>query len=102
MYKNSYNKSTLTLILTANGFSDLLSKLEATQKLAELDKELLADLQKSKDVVSKSMNELTNKKQELENLKSKNQASLTEINTKKASLESLMVQFNQERKRQQL
>lgn len=97
LYKNSYNKSTLTLILTANGFSDLLSKLEATQKLAELDKELLADLQKSKDVVSKSMNELTNKKQELENLKNKNQASLTEINTKKASLESLMVQFNQEK-----
>ena len=54
-------------------------------------------MQKSKDVVSKSMNELTNKKQELENLKSKNQASLTEINTKKASLESLMVQFNQEK-----
>lgn len=97
LYKNSYSKSTLSLILTANGFSDLLTKLEATQKIAELDKKLLSELQESKDAVSKNMDKLTEKKQELEKLKNENTKNLTELNTKKSDLENLIAQFNKEK-----
>lgn len=97
LYKNSYSKSTLSLILTANGFSDLLTKLEATQKIAELDKKLLSELQESRDAVSKNMDKLTEKKQELEKLKNENTKNLTELNTKKSDLENLIAQFNKEK-----
>lgn len=97
LYKNSYSQNTLSLILTADGFYDLISKLEATQKLAELDKELLSELEASKNELNQNMNQLTNKKQELEDLKSKNLANLTDLNTKKSNLENLITQFNQEK-----
>jgi peptidoglycan hydrolase CwlO-like protein/3D (Asp-Asp-Asp) domain-containing protein len=97
LYKNSYSKSTLALLLTSNGFSDLLSRLEATQKISEVDRDLLQDLQDSKDELSKSMDKLNTQKKELEELKKSNLVNLTELNTKKDSLEVLVSQFNEEK-----
>ena len=98
MFKVSYNSSHLSMILTSKNISDLVFKLEAVQKIISFDKRLLIDLNTKKEVVNKYAAELDVKNQQLMQIKSINMTSFQQLNTNKKELESLVEQFDIEKK----
>ncbi|WP_243154789.1 3D domain-containing protein [Clostridium thermarum] len=98
MYKNSYNKSYLSLLLTSKNFSDLYQKVEATERIAAMDRELLENLGAKKEELNNNLASLDLKRKQLIDLKNTNVSNLQDLNDKKTSLEKLIVQLDEEKK----
>lgn len=97
MYINNYDENFIGLLLTAENFSDFISKYEAAKSIVAYDKNVLTALSEKRKVLNDSINRLNLKNQQLEKLKQTNTESLNKINEDKQRLEALVKQFNEER-----
>lgn len=97
MYINSYNESILGLLLTAENFSDLISKFEAARSIVTHDKSILDALSEKRQSLKETISNLDAKNKQLEDLKTSNTQRLNSINEDKLKLETLIKQFNEER-----
>ncbi|MDP4090582.1 MAG: 3D domain-containing protein [Bacillota bacterium] len=97
IYKNGGSISYLSLILTSRDFSDFISRVDATEKIAAYDKNIMEDLQSKKEVLNNSIMDLNSKNQQLKQLKDSNMAALKQIKDKKKDLEGLVGEFNKEK-----
>lgn len=98
MYKNSYNKSYISLLLTSENFSDLFSKFQAAKRIASADKKILNQLDSQKKSLNENVHMLEVKLQDIVELKDLNVSNLEELNEKKADLVQLATKFNDEKK----
>ena len=82
------NISTLGLLLGAESFSELLTRAEATSRIAQHDEELLTKLANAKREIEDEKTEIESDKKELESSKSTMNAKQTQLNTQLKQVES--------------
>ena len=81
-YKSGGQVNYLTLLFSAESFNDLISKIDSTTRIVNIDKELIAELEERKAEVIK--------------LTEESEAALDELNAKKAEQEIAIEQLNAE------
>lgn len=97
MYMTGSNKSYVATLLTSENLSDLFLKLDAIIRIATFDRKLLNELEGKQKSLKESISELEVKKQELQLLKSSNTDSLQQLTSKKIDLENLVKKFEEEK-----
>lgn len=98
MYKSETSSNPLLLLLSSENFSDFVSKAYAVTKVISLDKKLINDLDVEKKDLDSTVDELNNKKNELNSLHESTKQSLNEIESKKSEQKSAIDKLNAEKK----
>ncbi len=99
MYRCGGSVNYVSLIISSKGFSDLLSRVEAAERIASYDKKLLSDLNTKKEVLRSDLADLNKKNLQLQQLKNNNLTALNQLNDKKKQLNDLASQFNKEKEK---
>ena len=86
----------LTLLFSAKSFNELISKIDSTTRIVNIDKELISELEEKKANLNKKVTALEERKAEVIRLTEENEAALAELNTKKAEQENAIEQLNAE------
>lgn len=97
MYINGYSENFLTLLFTADNFSDFYSKFEAITRIVSFDKKLFDELSAKRKALDESINSLDAKNQKLQQLKKSNEENLSQLADGKKKLQDLIKQFNEEK-----
>lgn len=95
MYKQG-NTGVLQAILTSESIADLIARADAILKFAKIDKQLLDEIQRIKDVLVAQKEDLDQAKNAVELLKSENLAKLQEAEVKKSEAEDLLDELEME------
>ena len=86
----------LTLLFSAKSFNELISKIDSTTRIVNIDKELISELEEKKANLNEKVTALEERKAEVIRLTEENEAALAELNTKKAEQENAIEQLNAE------
>ena len=97
IYKSSYNKSYLSLLLTSENIVDLFSKYEAAKRISSMDKKVFDELDSRKKSLQEKVTLLEDNQKQITDLKNSNLASLEALNKEKANLQELVRKFNEEK-----
>ena len=95
-YKSGGQVNYLTLLFSAESFNDLISKIDSTTRIVNIDKELIAELEEKKANLNEKVTVLEERKAEVIKLTEESEAALAELNTKKAEQEIAIEQLNAE------
>ena len=95
-YKSGGQVSYLTLLFSAESFNDLISKIDSTTRIVNIDKELIAELEEKKANLNEKVTVLEERKAEVIKLTEESEAALDELNAKKAEQEIAIEQLNAE------
>lgn len=95
-YKSGGQVNYLTLLFSAESFNDLISKIDSTTRIVNIDKELIAELEEKKANLNEKVTVLEERKAEVIKLTEENEAALDELNAKKAEQEIAIEQLNAE------
>ena len=95
-YKSGGQVNYLTLLFSAKSFNELISKIDSTTRIVNIDKELISELEEKKANLNKKVTALEERKAEVIRLTEENEAALAELNTKKAEQENAIEQLNAE------
>ena len=95
-YKSGGQVNYLTLLFSAESFNDLISKIDSTTRIVNIDKELIAELEEKKANLNEKVTVLEERKAEVIKLTEESEAALAELNTKKAEQENAIEQLNAE------
>jgi cell wall-associated NlpC family hydrolase len=96
MYMNGNNQSYVNIVLGSKSFSDLISNIETVQKIADYDKNLIANLNSQKDQVEKEKDRLSSVNSNLLSLQSEKVKKINDDNDKKAKAVALASQATSE------
>lgn len=86
----------INVILESNGLNDLMSKIETVQRITELDKKIVSELNDKKKVVQQKKDVLVADQNKLNGLKSDSQKKLDALNKQKADQVPLIAKANDE------
>ena len=89
----------LELLIKAEGFSDLISKIKAVGKLMDFDKKIIDELDEKKAELDSKKKSLDEEVKALSDLKAENEKKLAEVNVKKAEQEKLVNKAKEESKK---
>ena len=95
-YKSGGQVNYLTLLFSAESFNDLISKIDSTTRIVNIDKELIAELEEKKANLNEKVTVLEERKAEVIKLTEESEAELDELNAKKAEQEIAIEQLNAE------
>ena len=95
-YKSGGQVNYLTLLFSAESFNDLISKIDSTTRIVNIDKELIAELEEKKANLNEKVTVLEERKAEVIKLTEESEAALDELNAKKAEQEIAIELLNAE------
>lgn len=83
-YKNGGQSNYISVLLSSTSIGDLLSKVQAINKIMSIDRELIDQLNETKKELDEKVSTLENKTKELTDLNTVNQQKIDDLNKKKA------------------
>lgn len=96
LYKSGGQSSYIMLLISADSFNDLISKIESTSRLVNIDKKMVKELEDKQDSLNEKIASLDEKDKELTKVNEETQKSLSEFEAKKAEQEALVAQVQAE------
>lgn len=96
LYKSGGQSSYIMLLFSADSFNDLISKIESTSRLVNIDKKIVKELEEKQDSLNEKVESLDAKNEELVKINEETQKSLSEFEAKKAEQETLVEQAKAE------
>lgn len=96
LYKSGGQSSYIMLLFSADSFNDLISKIESTSRLVNIDKKMVKELEDKQDSLNEKIASLDEKDKELTKVNEETQKSLSEFEAKKAEQEALVAQVQAE------
>lgn len=84
------------LLFSADSFNDLISKIESTSRLVNIDKKMVKELEDKQDSLNEKITSLDEKDKELTKINEETQKSLSEFEAKKDEQEKLVAQVKAE------
>lgn len=82
-YKSGIQNNYLSVLLSAENVSDLIGKMQTINKVMNIDRELIAELDAKKQLLDEKVSSLEEKNESLDNLNKENQVKLDELNVMK-------------------
>lgn len=92
LYKSGGQSSYIMLLFSADSFNDLISKIESTSRLVNIDKKMVKELEEKQDSLNEKIASLDEKDKELKEVNEETQKSLSEFEAKKAEQQTLVEQ----------
>ncbi|MEN8076752.1 NlpC/P60 family protein [Clostridioides difficile] len=96
LYKSGGQSSYIMLLFSADSFNDLISKIESTSRLVNIDKKMVKELEEKQDSLNEKVASLDEKDKELKEVNEETQKSLSEFEAKKAEQQTLVEQVQAE------
>ena len=96
LYKTGGQGSYLTLLFTAESFSDLISKMDSASRLVSIDKKIVKELQENKEKLDDKVASLEEKSNEIAKMNEENNKTLEELEDKKVEQEALIEEVKAE------
>lgn len=97
LYKSGGQNNYILMVLTAEGFTDFISKMFAANKMVDLDKKVISDLKDKQEELEESINKLEEKSNNITKATEENKKALEEIENKKKEQELLVAKVLEER-----
>ncbi len=95
MYKNGTN-GYVGIILKAKGFTDLVNRVEAINKMASFDKKVIAEMEQKRQDLDDKKRQLEEEKTRIETLKAENEAKKAALDESKAEQKLLLAQYEKQ------
>ncbi len=89
-YKNGGQTSYIAILLDSEGFSDLISRVQAIGKLLELDKKIINEVNEKKEELDNKVQELDAQIAKVEVLKEENEEKLAELDVKQKEQQEIV------------
>ncbi|MBQ6820654.1 MAG: C40 family peptidase [Clostridium sp.] len=99
LYKSGGQGSYLTLLFTADSFSDLITKLDSATRLVKIDKKLVQELVEKKEKLDNKVISLEEKSNEIAKINDENNKMLSELEVKKQEQEVLIAEAQDEQEK---
>lgn len=96
LYKSGGQGSYLTLLFSAESFSDLISKIDSASKLINIDKKIVKELKEKQEKLDEKVVSLQDKSNEIAKLNEEANKALAELEDKKKEQEELIVTVKEE------
>ncbi len=96
LYKSGGQGSYLTLLFSAESFSDLISKLDSASRLVNIDKKIVKELLDKKEKLDEKVSSLEDKSNEIAKLTEETNKVLESFKEKKSEQETLIAQAQAE------
>ena len=96
LYKSGGQASYLTLIFSADSFNDLLTELEATTRLVNIDKKMVKELNDKQEKLDNKIKSLDEKSAELTKINEETSKTLEEFQAKEAEQKRLVAEAQAE------
>lgn len=96
LYKSGGQTSYISLIFSAESFSDLISKIDAASKLIKIDQKIANELTNTKKNLDNKVESLESKAKEIETLTEEVKVKKAELDEKKADQEVILTQAKAE------
>lgn len=90
LYKSGGQGSYLTLLFSAESFSDLITKIDSASRLVNIDKKIVKDLLEKKEKLDEKVASLEEKSNEIAKINEENKKILSELEGKKKEQEVLI------------
>lgn len=90
LYKSGGQGSYLMLLFSADSFNDLISKLDSTSRLVNIDKKVVKELVDKQENLNKKITTLDEKNKELVKINEQNEETLKSFEAKKSEQEALV------------
>lgn len=97
IYKSGGQASYISILFSADSFSDLISKIDNARTLINLDKKVVNELTDSKEKLDEKVNTLKDKAKEVENLNVEIKEQKQETDSKKADQEVVLAEAKAEK-----
>ncbi|MBP1869470.1 NlpC/P60 family protein [Clostridium tertium] len=97
LYKSGGQGSYLTLLFSADSFSDLISKLDSATRLVNIDKKIVKDLVDKKEKLDEKVTSLEEKRNEIAKINEEVKKDLDEFTGKRQEQEALIAEVEAER-----
>ncbi len=95
MYKNGTN-GYVGIILKAKGFTDLVNRVEAINKMASFDKKVIEEMEQKRQDLDDKKRQLEEEKTRIETLKAENEAKKAALDESKADQKLLLAQYEKQ------
>ena len=99
LYKSGGQGSYLTLLFSAESFSDLISKLDSASRLVSIDKKIVKDLLDKKEKLDEKVASLEEKSNEIAKINEETNKVLAEFEDKKKEQEDLIAEVQAEQEK---
>lgn len=96
LYKSGGQSSYIMLLFSADSFNDLISKIESTSRLVNIDKKIVKELEDKQDSLNEKVESLDKKDKELKEINEETKQSLSELEAKKDEQQVLVEQVQAE------
>lgn len=96
LYKSGGQGSYLTILFSAESFSDLISKIDSATRLVTIDKKIVKDLVDKKDKLNEKIESLEDKANEITTINEETNKTLAEFEGKKKEQENLVAEAKAE------
>ena len=92
LYKSGGQSSYIMLFFSADSFNDLISKIQSTSRLVNIDKKMVKELEEKQNSLNEKVDSLDKKNKELVKVNEETQKSLSDFEAKKAEQQVLVEQ----------
>jgi peptidoglycan DL-endopeptidase CwlO len=99
LYKSGGQGSYLTLLFSAESFSDLISKIDSASRLVSIDKKIVKDLLDKKEKLDEKVASLEEKSDEIAKINDETNKVLAEFEDKKKEQETLIAEVQAEQEK---
>lgn len=99
LYKSGGQGSYLTLLFSAESFSDLISKIDSASRLVSIDKKIVKDLVDKKEKLDEKVASLQEKSDEIAKINDETNKVLAEFEDKKKEQEALIAEVQAEQEK---
>lgn len=98
LYKSGGQTSYISLIFSAESFSDLITKVDSASRLVKLDKQVVEDLVEDQEKLDEKVTSLEVKGEEIKKINEDIQKQLAELEVKKSEQQGLISEAENEQK----
>ena len=99
LYKSWWQGSYLTLLFSAESFSDLITKIDSASRIVSIDKKIVKDLLQKKEKLDEKVASLEEKSNEIAKINEENKKILSELEGKKKEQEVLIAEAQAEQEK---
>ena len=99
LYKSGGQGSYLTLLFSAESFTDLITKIDSASRLVNIDKKIVKDLLDKKEKLDEKVASLEEKSNEIAKINEENKKILSELEEKKKEQEDLIADAQAEQEK---
>lgn len=97
LYKSGGETSLISLVFSADDFSDLITKIDTAGRIVSLDQNIVKDLNDNKDKLNDKVSALENKANEIQSLNEDNENKKNDLDSKKKEQSTLLEQAKSEK-----